>query len=518
MFEGSAWATKLLKFKLWCSDVMNSKAGELDKYEEDIKHYIGWLHHASQGVGHTVRQLVATWEPNPLQLYTLRVTLPDGREKLGIEVYMGWCTNYAELGVETRKRRLATASLVLDWLFWDDKLTTAVDEAASREMVHWVRDRVNMLTSNLGFTRRHISVDEDHFANAFQLSHMIETVGIASMQQYREEAISKAEAAARRGDEQLAQHLRYEAAGWKHDLVKAHLLNFSLPPLTRPLFMKTIQVGVHPDLKHLVPGVPEPECHKRDHLGRQKCTRQGCKGNHVLLLPDNSVLLYFPHYKNEGKLQPGMHYQLNSQLSAVIREYVLPTEGQAPGGSDWQQLTVTSTNVADRRFLLGQCRNMGPTDRWKQMTDQNLVTTMWAVVLGAPTKVPKPMKSFEKERVVAKLEEMNLLGTLVHERFQPFPPQKLRHMLANAAIVLMEIGVEKVMELVLHKQRVEAVLDMVADAMLSGKSSLGHYTAAEGTHKMQAAAELLSLVRQYNRDPRCLTSKTLQCTLRQPEG
>jgi hypothetical protein len=497
---------------------MNSKAGELDKYEEDSMHYIGWLHHATQGVGDLVRQMVDIWEPNPLQLYTLRVTLSDGRERLAVEVYMGWCTNYADLGVETRKRRLTTASLVLDWLFWDDKLTTAVDEAASKGMIHLVRDRVNMLTANMGFTRRHISVAEEHFANAFQLSNMIETVGIASMQQHREEAISKAEAHASRGSEEQAKKLKYEAAGWQHDLVKAHLLNFSLPPLTRPLFMKTIQVALHPDLQQQVPGVPQAECHKREHQGRQRCTRPGCKGNHVLLLPDGTVMLYFPHYKNEGKLQPNIHYQLNSQLSAVIRQYVLPTEGQAPGGSDWQLLTSTAPNVADRRFLLGQCRTLGQADRWKQMTDQNLVTTMWAVVLGAPTRVPKPMKSFEKERVVAKLEEMGLLGTLVHEKFQPFPPQKLRHMVANAAIVLMEIGVEKVTQLVQHKQKVEAVLDMVADAMLSGKSSLGHYTAAEGTHKMQAAAELLSLVRQYNKDPRCLASKTLQLTLVQPEG
>ena len=512
IFDSNAWHTKMLKYKLWNSDVMGTRAAELDKQEEDIKHYIGWLHEAKQGVGELVRQHKQQWQGNPLQLYTLFVGQIGDRGKLGIEVYMGWNTNYAQLGPETRRRRLGTAGLVVDWLYWDEGMPEA--------QVQPVRDRVNMLLDKMGFARKHhTQYQAQYFANAFQLSSMIQTVGIPRMEQFKQQTLNHAAEAERLGHYDRAKRHKLLAAKWHHDLVKAHLLDFSLPPLTRPLFMKTLQVSVHPDLLAQVPGLPQAECHKKNNRGVQQCTRQECKGNHIHLCADGYVLLYFPHYKNEGKLQPDMHYQLNAHLSGIIKAFVLPGNGQGPGGSDWQLLTATATVVADRRFLMGQCNTVGGCDLWRPMADAHLATTMWPVVLGAPTNKPEPMKTMENGRVRQCWEKLDLIGPgkLLPSDCQPFPPQRIRNMLASAAIVLMEIGVEEVMELVRQKQQVEAVLDMVADAMLSGSSSLHHYTTAEGNKKMQAAAMLLSLVRRYNNDNRCLAAKAMQLTLRQPE-
>ncbi len=477
IFEGTAWALKMFKFRMWCGETMGLKPSDLDRREEDMKHFTAWLHEAGDGIGSHVEEMGEDLASNPMLHYMVVVPMADGSDKWGFELYMGWSTSYAEMGVEIRKRRMVTAMMVLDWLYWDDKVSE--DEAESKELVGEVKMRLGMLMSKIGFTRKHHTGYHQEFTNAFQLSNMIETVGVPKLVEGMERCLKLAQEHEEEGNMDAAKRWRYNAAMWHHDLVKAHLLDFSLPPMTRPLFMMTLQVKVEGELAQRMGDMPPPECHKRDHNGRQQCNRLECNGNYLQLFPDGKVYLYFPHYKNEGKLDPRLHYQLSTKMAGIIWGFVVPAEGG--GMSDWQLLTATADNEQDKRFLMGQVRRLGKTDCWRPMSAPNLSTTFWGVVLGAPSG---PMKGFEASRVRAHWQKLGLLGGLLPANCQPCPPQRVRNMLASAAIVLMEMGEEQVMTMVKLKQQMDAVLDMVADAMMSGTSSMHHYSAAEGHKKI----------------------------------
>jgi hypothetical protein len=503
IFDTPEYMQKTFKLHTWCNVLGITEAVMHSSHEPKHKHFMSWMQHANGGLSRHVKS-VPNLSSNPYLAYTVHVPMADGCKKWGFELYLIWCTHHAQLTSSTTAERMASATLVLEWLMYDEYDNNKAMCGRVRE----VMDRLGMLEKRFGNGRgrKHHTKYHDKYMNAFQLSHLMENFAEPRIEKSIEEYKSQAMASwsAGRGYNALLNFT--EAAMRKHDLVKVKFLNFSVPPITRPGFMKTMQVSLDAELAKTMPDVPPPICHK-------KCGRATCRGNVVHFSDDGSVCVYFPHFKNEGKLDPDLNFRLNNNLADAVKDFVLKREGKPDNVSDWERLTNTAKVRQYKSLLFGQMNTVSRTWEWHPMEDPTLASTFWCVALGCPNG---PMKHFVGiDTIKSEWSKMGLDKML--KDCEPSPPQRIRNMIASAAVMLMDVGEPMVLQLVADKQRMDAVLDLVGGAMLSGKGSLHHYTADEGHRMLSAGVQLLSLIRKHNNNPRLLATKSVRLTMQQPD-
>lgn len=501
IFEEPPWLQKTFKFHTWCSVLDIRDAVMKSSHEPKHKHFVSWMHNAKGGLSQFVRS-VPNLATNPYLAYTVCVPLADGGCKWGFELYMVWCSQHAQLTAGSKAERMVSAGLVLEWLLHDEYEHAEPMKQRVRGLLEQLEGLEKRFGNGTG--RKHHTRYHDNYMNAFQLSHLMEYYAEPKITTQIRLNLQSADSCTARGWHVRANQVLMEAAMRKHDLVKVKLLNFSVPPMTRPGFMKTLQVRLDRELSQSMPNVPQPVCHRG-------CGRAGCCGNVVHFADDGSVLMYFPHFKNEGKLDPGLNFKLNNALARELKEYVLPRAGQPL--SCWQRLTNTAQTEQDKSLLFGIINTVSGKLVWRPMQDPTMSTMFWCVALGCPRG---PMREFVgADDIKAEWAKAGLADML--EGCEPSPPQRIRNMIASAAVMLMDIGESAVLQLVADKQNMDAVLDLVGGAMLSGKSSLHHYTAAEGQRMLQAGVQLLSLIRKHNNNSTLLATRSVRLTMQQPE-